>query len=44
MELSVMNKALILAVVLRLLHPNKSKIGDKIIPPPIPINPEKKPI
>ena len=43
-EFTKMNKALMAAVCFIFAHFNSNKIGDKIIPPPIPINPESKPI
>ena len=43
-EFTNMNKALIAAVCFMFAHFNSNKTGDKIIPPPIPIKPERKPI
>ena len=44
MELTVINKALMAEVSFKLLQPNSNNIGDNIIPPPMPIKPEIKPI
>ena len=43
-EFNQINAAEIAAVSLMLAHPRISNSGLKIIPPPIPIRPEKKPI
>lgn len=43
-EFTNMNKALIAAVCFISAHFNNNKTGDKIIPPPIPIKPDRNPI
>lgn len=43
-ELTKMNKALIAAVCFMSVHLNNKRTGDNMIPPPIPISPEIKPI
>ena len=42
-EFTKINKAEMAAVSLMFAHPNNNMIGLRIIPPPIPIRPEKKP-
>ena len=43
-ELTKMNKALMAAVCFISVHFNNKRTGDRIIPPPIPISPERKPM
>jgi hypothetical protein len=43
-EFTKMNKALIAAVCFMSVHFSNNKIGERMIPPPIPIRPERKPI
>ena len=44
MEFTKINNAVTAAVCFMFAHPNSSNIGLKIIPPPIPINPDRNPI
>lgn len=43
-EFTKINKALIAAVCFWFVHFNSNKMGERMIPPPMPINPERNPI